>query len=261
MAKKLKEYFDLDCITFLADQIKTVESDFDKRKFVNTLKPKLDDFELKDRVRLIGTALHDFVPGDYNSKINVLGQILGPENNGAFGTFNDYFWQWPLSSVVEQYGLEHRKVSFDFIYEMTKRSTGEFAVRGFLIQDPEFVFKTLSKWSGDKNFHVRRLSSEGLRPLLPWAKKCTYFVDEPKRIFDHLRALSDDSERYVLNSVANHMGDMLKLNYEASISELESWSIKAGEDRKWLIRHALRNLRKKNDARAIALSEKCAISK
>ena len=27
------------------------------------------------------------------------------------------------------------------------------------------------KWSQSKNVHVRRLSSEGIRPRLPWAKK------------------------------------------------------------------------------------------
>ena len=256
MAKKLKEYFDQTHIDDLSASIRKVSDAFNSRSFKLNAKKDLEEYELKDRIRRIAAALHNSMDGSYEEKIRVLSRILGPENPGSFGSFNDYFWQWTLSSVVEQFGLEHRETSMDFIYELTKRSTGEFAIRPFLIQDPEYVFSIMRKWSKDKNFHVRRLSTEGLRPILPWAKKCTYFVDKPAAMFRHLNSLKSDKERYVVNSVANHMGDMLKLNYEFSMLELEKWSSTANETTKWLIRHAVRNLRKKEDRRAIELTRK-----
>ena len=129
-------------------------------------------------------------------------------------------------------------------------------MRPFMLEDPEYVFSRLSSWSQDSNFHVRRLSSEGLRPLLPWAKKCVHFVNQPKALFKMLKGLSNDPEKYVLTSVANHMGDMLKLNPDATKVELDRWSRKAPDNTRWLIRHAIRNLRKKEDAWAIELTDK-----
>ena len=136
MAKKLKEYFDQTHIDDLSASIRKVSDSFNSRSFKLNAKKDLEDYELKDRIRRIAAALHNSMDGSYEEKIRVLSRILGPENPGSFGSFNDYFWQWTLSSVVEQFGLEHRETSMDFIYELTKRSTGEFAIRPFLIQDP-----------------------------------------------------------------------------------------------------------------------------
>lgn len=256
MAKKLKEYFDEACIDGLAIDISRQYRDFEKSSFKKHALDGLQKLELKDRVSQIGSSIYNHLDGTLSSKLLVLKNILGPENPGSYGTFNTYFWTWCLSSVVEQFGMEDREASMDFIYELTKRSTGEFALRPFLIHDPEYVFKKARIWSVDKNFHVRRLSSEGLRPLLPWARKCTYFVEKPTPVFNLLKSLASDEEKYVLTSVANHMGDMLKLNFESSILELESWANLDSDSTNWLIRHALRNQRKKGIQRAISLSEK-----
>lgn len=257
MAKKLKDFFDEECVSRLASLIEEQCPDFRKYDFYSAIGDRLEKNELKGRVALIGECIYNHLPGDYAAKIKILTKILGPENPDSFGSFKHYFWQWPLSSVVEQYGLRDRETSLSFIYELTKRSTSEFALRPFLIDDPEYILKQMVKWHNDKNFHVRRLASEGIRPLLPWAKKFTYFVAQPDRVLTILKKLSDDTERYVQNSVANHMGDLVKLNYDAAISTLEFWSNNAGPSRNWVIRHALRNARKKGDQRAISLTEKC----
>lgn len=255
MAKKLKEYFDAECINYLAGKINEHSENFDSESFCKACLSEITPLELKDRVRVIGYHIDACLTGDYKSKLNILSKILGPPNEGSYGTFNDYFWQWPLSSVVEQFGASDRESSFRFVYELTQRSTGEFAVRPFLLDDPEYVFKKLSSWSRDKNFHVRRLSSEGLRPLLPWAKKCNYFVDKPSKIFKHLKSLSRDSEKYVLTSVANHMGDMLKLNPDATKAELEKWNDSKSPETQRVVNHAIRNLRKKKDDWALAMRQ------
>jgi len=254
--KKLKDYFDDQCVVDISSKLTAVQDHFPTKLFIKDATGGLEDLELKARVKKIGNSIYKYLPGVLDQKLETLHLILGPPNPGSYGTFNDYFWQWCLSSVVEQYGHEDREASMAFIYELTQRSTGEFAVRPFLMKDPDFVFQRLKSWSAETSFHVRRLCSEGLRPLLPWASKCIYFVDNPKAVFKLLRSLSRSEEKYVLTSVANHMGDMLKLNYDMTMLELEAWSETDNKSMRWLIRHALRNPRKKGDKRAIDLSDK-----
>lgn len=111
----------------------------------------------------------------------------------------------------------------------------------------------MNKWSNDKNVHVRRLSSEGIRPRLPWAAKLQMFINNPKPILPILENLNDDPSKFVQKSVANNINDILKDNYEIGIKTLSIWTKGATPQRKWIIKHALRNLIKQEDPRAIRL--------
>ena len=111
----------------------------------------------------------------------------------------------------------------------------------------------MQKWSTDTNVHVRRLSSEGLRPSLPWAGKFDRFIKDPNPILSILENLKDDHSRFVQKSVANNLNDILKDNYHVGIEVLKIWSKGAQPNRKWIIRHALRNEVKKGNQEAIKL--------
>lgn len=215
--KKLKFYFDKALLEKLAVKLEGELDNFETQRFISETNPKLKDLELKDRVKVIGQALYNFIPGNFKTKTKVLNNILGEENPGEYGTFMEYFWVWPISSVIEQYGLEHKNDSLKLIYEITKRSTGEFAIRQFIRDDPDGLLKLMGKWSKDKNHHVRRLSSEGLRPRLPWAKKLSVFSENQSQVIKILENLKDDSSRYVQTSVANHLGDLLKEDYNMTM--------------------------------------------
>lgn len=256
MAKKLKDYFDKELLVFLSNLFKTNNIPFDAKSFQKKALREIEAFELKGRVKVIAQYLYDFVPGDYNEKTATLIKVLGPENESDLGTFNNYFWTWPIAAIVEHHGLEYRKASLELIYEITKRGTGEFAIRQFIEQDPDYLYKVMNKWSKDSNFHVRRLSSEGWRPKLPWAKKLDVYWDNPSPMFDVLTRLNNDPSRYVQNSVANHMGDWLKIDKERASNVLMNWANTTHANTKWIIRHSIRNLRKKEDAWALDLTEK-----
>lgn len=256
MAKKLKEYFDKQMLNFFAEKLSKEINDFDKKAFVNKTNKLLLPLELKDRVKIVGQKLNEFIPGSYVQKTQTLTQILGPENESDYGTFNDFYWIWPISSVIEQFGLNHRKESLELIYNITKRGTGEFAIRQFIEENPKAMLSQMKKWSKDKNFHVRRLSSEGWRPRLPWAKKLDVYLDNPDPVVKILQSLNNDSSRYVQNSVANHMGDLLKLKREYTMHVLNDWGEKPTDNTKWIIRHAVRNLRKKGDVEAQELTQR-----
>jgi 3-methyladenine DNA glycosylase AlkC len=74
-------------------------------------------------------------------------------------------------------------------------------------------------------------------------------------VFPILEALRDDPHEYVRRSVANHLGDIAKDHPELAFGICERWVSGAGEERKWLIRHAVRHPAKKGVAAALRLRE------
>jgi len=105
------------------------------------------------------------------------------------------------------------------------------------------------KWSKNKNRHVRRLSCEGLRPRLPWATKLAAFIENPYPILPILNNLKDDQSKYVQKSVANCINDILKDNEAVGKTLIEEWNKpNCSKTCKWIIKHALRNFLKKEDA-------------
>jgi len=109
----------------------------------------------------------------------------------------------------------------------------------------------MKSWSKNKNKHIRRLASEGVRPRLPWASKLDQFIKNPKPILPILNNLKDDSSKYVQKSVANCINDILKDNSKIGKTLIDKWKLKPTKERKWIIKHALRNLIKTNDKWAL----------
>lgn len=180
--------------------------------------------------------------------------ILGPENEKETGMFTQGYWVMPIAKYVEKYGINHFKESIDAIKEITKRSTSEYAIRPFIEKYPERTIKVMEKWSKDRNIHVRRLSSEGMRPRLPWAPKLQIFIENPNPIIPILENLKDDPSKFVQKSVANNLNDILKDNYNIGIDTLTKWSRRATTERKWIIKHALRNQIKKKNPEALYIA-------
>ena len=169
--KKVKDYFDKELAELLAGKIEQVYPKFQSKKFVKTIADSVNDFELKARVTIITDALNDFLPDDYKKAVAILLQILGPENPSETGMFTEGYWLMPVAFFVEKYGGDDFKTSINAIYEITKRHTGEYAVRPFLDKYPEKMLSIMNDWSQDNNFHVRRLACEGIRPRRPWATR------------------------------------------------------------------------------------------
>jgi len=134
------------------------------------------------------------------------------------------------------------------IEEITKRNTGEYAIRPFIKSNPQRTLAVMEDWSKNSNKHIRRLSCERFRPRLPWAKKLDMFIENPLPLFPVLNNLKDDTSKYVQKSVDNCISDILKDNKEIGLQLIEEWKIEnMGKERKWIIKHALRNLVKKGE--------------
>jgi len=254
--KKLKYWFDKDLAALLAEKIQKVYNRFDSQGFIEQTADGVDDLELKARVEFIADNLKERLPEDYRRAIRILTSILGPENENETGMFTEGYWVMPLAKYVEKYGLDHFADSIAAIEEITKRNTGEYCIRPFIEKYPQKTLAVMKKWSTDKNVHVRRLSSEGLRPRLPWAAKLDRFIENPQPVLAVLDNLKDDDSRFVQKSVANNLNDILKDNYQIGIEVIQKWSIDAARNRKWIIKHALRNEIKKGNPTALKIIDK-----
>ncbi len=145
---------------------------------------------------------------------------------------------------------------------MTEYFSAEFAIRHFILRQPEQTLIVLQSWLQDENHHVRRLVSEGTRPRLPWGVRLPIFIEQPELVLPLLLALRDDSEEYVRRSVANHLNDIAKDHPELVITIAQQWLAKAElkdlnelqkKQRIKLIRHACRTLFKQGQPEIMAL--------
>ncbi len=245
--KQLKLWFDKELAKMLANKIVSVKKDFPKAKFVKAVDTKVSKLELKDRVELIADELHIHLSNAYSKNVKILIKILGPENEEETGMFTNFYWVMPIAKYVEKYGIDNFEISMIAIQEITKRNTGEYTIRPYLEKYPKETLSEMKRWSKDKNKHVRRLACEGVRPRLPWATKLDQFIKNPKPILPILNALKDDKSKYVQKSVANCINDILKDNLEIGKTLIDKWKTNPTKERKWIIKHALRNLLKGND--------------
>jgi 3-methyladenine DNA glycosylase AlkC len=246
--KKLKYWFDKDLAQMLADKIIVHYATFDKKTFVNAIEKGIPELELKDRVEVIADELSNLLTIDYKRNTEILIQILGPENEEETGMFTNYYWIMPIAKYVEKYGLNNFETSMQLIEEITKRNTGEYAIRPFIKSNPQRTLAMMENWSRNANKHIRRLSCEGFRPRLPWAKKLDMFIENPLPLFPILNNLKDDKSKYVQKSVANCINDILKDNKEIGLQLIESWKDdNQSKERTWIIKHALRNLVNKGE--------------
>lgn len=250
------ELFNKEKVTGLANRIKEVYPEFKTRAFINRVVKKFPELELKERIEWITHNLEHYIHKDYKGTVEVLLKSLPPELNPNLSD-NDFgeFINAPAGHYVATRGCkkEYLDISFDALREMTKRFSVEGPIRYFLNDFPGESMKFMHECALDKNYHVRRLASEGTRPMLPWAQKIGIDYHEPIKILDTLYA---DKTRYVTRSVANHMNDISKLDADLVIQTLQKWQKEKKQDTDellFIIQHSLRTLVKQGNHDALKL--------
>jgi 3-methyladenine DNA glycosylase AlkC len=98
----------------------------------------------------------------------------------------------------------------------------EYSIRFFINKHEEKTIEKIILWSKSQNYHVRRLASEGSRPKLPWGEKINLDYKKTIQILDNLY---HDKTRYVTRSLANHLNDISKKDYELVLNTLKKWEI------------------------------------
>ncbi|WP_268073065.1 DNA alkylation repair protein [Burkholderia gladioli] len=231
----------------LLSTLKLIERSFDTRRFLAVALDGLDELSLMARVRRASLAIEagaQALPGGYDTVLTLLAEAA-PHLGGGF-----------LSLVAPDYVGQFGRHDFDrsmaALAFFTRFGSSEFAVREFLRDDPRRALATLRDWSRHEDQAVRRLASEGSRPRLPWSFRLREIEADPALaapILDNLRA---DPSDYVRRSVANHLNDITKLHPDWVLERAAAWG-GADAGTRWIVRHALRTLVKRGDARALAL--------
>ena len=245
MAKKLKDYYDLEYLENLAGLIAKQCKSFDQKIFFERTKGFIATLEFNQRQELIARSLHESIDSDYENTILMFYTILGSELRGNSGAFSEGWWLWPIGKYVELYGEDYFQVSIDFSKELTKRFTSEYCMRPLIKKYPEETLKVLIDWSLDDNERVRRLSSECLRIRLPWAKRLYTALEYFEQYVELLTNLKDDKDKYIQKSIANNMNDLYKEDPEKFYEIIAGWEEEEiSQECKWIIKHASRNARK-----------------
>jgi len=229
--------------SLLAQKIQKTYPSFPVTKYKKYIAAHIADATYSKRLQIHAEALHAYLPKNYSIAVSILVRTLGEENPYETGMFKNYYWTLPISKFIELYGLEDVNASLSAIAELTKRSTGEYAIRPFLKMYPKKTMQMMSTWSRSKNFHLRRLASEGCRPKLPWATKLDTFIEHPKPVFSMLARLMKDDSAFVRRSVANNIADYLKVNTPVAIAFMRPYQSSIHPHTKWILKHATRRVK------------------
>lgn len=244
MAEPFKNMFNLQFAAELGQDIKKVYNKFDSEKFISLIfDDNFENYELKERMRHITLQLDKVLSDDYHRNIDILKEATEGRSGFPYMVLPDY---------VEVFGLEHFEKSIEALRDFTSLCSSEFAVRPFIIKYEEKIMKHIYKWTQSPNEHIRRLASEGTRPILPWAMDIPKFRKDPKGIIPILEALKDDKSAYVRKSVANNLNSISKDNGKVTLELAGEWY---GENtqRDSLVKHGLRTLLKEGNKEALAI--------
>ncbi len=251
MSEQLKYMYNPQFFETLCPVIKEAVPDFGERRFVYAVFDKTwPDLELKQRTRQVTKAFGACLPSDYPKAIEqvlYLCRLLQekPENQSRYPFIF-------LPDYIEQYGLNHFELSMRAIEESTKLVSAEFAIRPFLEKYPVQTLEMMLKWSKNSHPAVRRLSSEGCRPRLPWGMGLPFLKKDPTPILPILENLKMDASDSVRRSVANNLNDIAKDHPDIALSISKKWKGISPET-DWIVRHGCRTLLKRGHTTALSL--------
>ncbi|MCE2027828.1 DNA alkylation repair protein [Sessilibacter corallicola] len=246
----LKDGYTAEYIENLAELVHEQDPFFNRERFITNI--FCDNWKkkpLKERMQHIACCLRLSLPDNYRDCIEVLKPVAQAIGGGAQGDLLSMYFP----EFVSLFGIKNYKTSIKALEWFTQYSSSEFAIRAFLIQYPEKTLIQMQKWAEHKNYHVRRLASEGCRPRLPWGVALAEFKKDPAPILPILEKLKADDSLYVRRSVANNLNDISKDHPKLVLSLAEQWFQDESNDIRWVVKHGCRTLLKTPEPRALEL--------
>ena len=250
------QLFNARTLKLLTRGLVTANPEFPAAEFERDVLAGFDGRELKERINWIVTCLGDHLPVEFPAALAMLKRALPPplDPRRTDDDFGQFIWVTP-GEYVARHGCEDRYVkrALAFLGESTKRFTAENAIRPFLNRYPDEAMVFVRKCATHRNYHVRRLASEGIRPLLPWAERVRLPAADVVDVLDVLHA---DPTRYVTRSVANTLNDLSRGDPDLVVDTLTRWREAGRQDESeldWMTRHALRTLTRQDHPAALSM--------
>jgi 3-methyladenine DNA glycosylase AlkC len=248
------QLFNRNRVQYLAGLFHAADENFNASGFVRDTMKQLKKLELKERIVHIAVTLESHLATDYRVAARQIADALPPplDPTKTDDDFGDFIFA-PLGEYIVRNGLakKHLKLSLKTLKALTQRASMEDAIRTFINTHTDGTLGELKKWSTDKNYHIRRLVSEGTRPLLPWSRRLSIDTATAIPLLDTLHA---DPTRYVTRSVSNHLNDIAKTHPQQVLSALKRWKQEGAQEAselQWMSRHALRTLVKQGNPQAL----------
>jgi 3-methyladenine DNA glycosylase AlkC len=240
----LKEMFNHAYYQSLGSAVKEVHPSFNIKSFLKDALMDLSARSLNERMRHTAHTLQHYLPDDYRKSISILMDTVTSMPVG--------YTALVFPEFVSLFGKDNYKQSIDALKYFTRFGSSEFAIRTFLKLDLNKTLTNMYKWSEDDNVQVRRLSSEGSRPRLPWSFKIDEIIQHPELTKPILENLNSDNELYVRKSVANHLNDQTKDSPDYVTQLVKSWD-RTHPHTAWIVKRGCRSLLKQGHKQSMAI--------
>lgn len=250
MRELLKDRVSEDLVLQLASKFYNEYSEFNVKEFVSdVIDENWNDTQLKNRIEKIAININKQLNMNYMNQIHILNTVLA-----TYSLEFNSFILLVFPNFVEIFGQDEKNwdISVSAMEKYTEYSTSEFAVRPFLINDIDKMLNKMITWSKSDNEHIRRLASEGSRPMLPWGIRLHSIMKNPKLIMPILDNLKNDPSLYVRKSVSNSINDISKTHPEFVIDLCKKWIGKTNNT-DWIIKNGCRTLLKTGNKEALDL--------
>jgi len=140
MEPKLKDMYNKEFLNEFTEKVNKVYSNFNSERFLKDVMNELwENLSLKARMRRIAETLGQYLPRGYEDALKMLYLIDESYIGFPYLFFPDF---------VEVYGQdkENWELSMAAMERFTQRSSSEFAIRPFIIKDPEYVMNHMMIW-------------------------------------------------------------------------------------------------------------------
>lgn len=245
MPELLKKIYNTRFFESFLKAVQEVKPGLDSALFLKDIyQGDWEEKELKQRMRHITIVLKKHLSNDFNANSDFILELIPQLEKNGFKPDNLEFIFLP--DFIELYGIEFLYKSIEAFEKITQFVTCEFGVRPFIINHPKKMMSQMLRWSENKHPMVRRLSTEGCRPRLPWAMGLPFLKKDPKPIIPILKKLKNDQSESVRRSVSNNLNDISKDHPQLVVKLVKSWQ---GESKEtdWVIKHACRTLLKQGN--------------
>ncbi len=252
MAEPLKNIYNDLFFAELKTSLKKAAINISYNSFLKEVKSyDWDGLELKQRMRKLSTTLNNHLKGGYKEKLEQVLQLIKALPAKSNVQYSSLAYMY-IPDFIEQFGLNDVDDSLKAMETINLFTSCEFAIRPYLLADEKKVMKQMLAWSKHKHASIRRFSSEGCRPRLPWATAIPSLKKDPAPILPILENLKNDTSVYVQKSVANNLNDISKDHPQLVIEIVKKWQGHSAITN-WIIKHGCRGLLKSGHTEVLDL--------